>query len=380
MGGGKGSAPPAPDYGPIAAASQKSAELQYQLGQDQLAWAKEQYAQDKAMTAPIIQSMTDTQNLNNDFAKQQMQRYTDVYQPLEDELVQDAQSYASPERKDLEMGRAQASVSQTFDAARQNAQRQLEDFGINPGSTRYAALDIGTRAQQAAAAAGAGNQASQMVDATGRALRSEAINVGRGYPGQVAGTYNTALQAGSGAVNSQLATTASGANTMGTATQYMGLGNQSLNTWANALNMGYQNQLSSWKANQSSSSGLGSALGLGASVLGMFMEDGGEVPAGQALPVTPQGNPGAAVPVQASPTGGRATDDVPAQLSVGEFVVPADVVQWEGEKSFQNLIKKAREAKQQATAKPSIRPLPQGRGAPTFVSHAPQHGALPVAA
>lgn len=374
MGGGKG-APSPPDYGPIAAASEKSAELSFQLGTDQLNWAKQTYAENKGLVQGVVNSMLQAQNLSNDAAGKDRQRYEQQYQPLEDQLVQDAQSYASPERKNLEMGRAGATVAQTFDAARQNAQRQLEDFGINPGSTRYAALDLGARTQQAAATAGAQNQASQLVDATGRALRSEAINVGRGYPGQVAGTYSTALQAGSGAVNSTLATTASGANTMGTAPQYIGLGNQALNVWGNTLNNSYNNQLNAYKASQSSSSGIGSAIGGITGLLGMFMEDGGE-----AVPVTPQGNPGAAVPVQASPTGGQATDDVPAQLTVGEFVVPKDVVMWEGEKSFQKLIQKARQEKQQAVAKPAVGPMPAGRGAPTFVSSAPQRTALPMAA
>jgi hypothetical protein len=38
--------------------------------------------------------------------------------------------------------------------------------------------------------------ARERTDAMGRALRSEAINVGRGYPGQVAQSYGLAQQAG----------------------------------------------------------------------------------------------------------------------------------------------------------------------------------------
>lgn len=366
--GGKSKAPPPPDYGPIAAASQASAELSYKLGQEQLAWAKEQYAQDREISDEVVSRFLRSLDANQESAEKDRARYERVYQPLEDSLAREAQDYASGARKDLEMGRAQAGVAQQFDAARDAATRQLEGFGIDPSSTRYAALDIGMRAQQAAAQAGAGNQAAQQTDAIGRALRSEAINVGRGYPGQIAQTYGTALQSGTGSVNSQLATTQSGANTMGTNTQYMGLGNQALGTWGNTLNMGYQNQLAAYNAqNQANDmSGWGSALGLiGASAV-RFLEDGGAVDGNMTS--------GGAIPAHASPTRGQAVDDVPAQLNVGEFVVPKDVAQWKGEEFFQKLINQSRQAKDQAVAKPSVGVAPVQQ--PTFVSR--PAGALPV--
>ena len=365
--GGKSSAPPPPDYTPIANASKEAAEISAKVAREQLAWAKEQYASDKGITDRVVDQFLDTQETNSINAAKDRARYERIYQPLEDSLAADARSYSSDERKDLEMGRAQASVSQQFDSARDNAARKLESFGVDPTSTRYAAIDMGMRAQQAATSAAAGNQAAQMVDATGRALRSEAINVGKGYPGQIAQTYNTALASGTGAVNSTLAQTASGANTMGTSAQYMGLQNQSLGTWGNALNMGYQNQLAAYKAENEANdmSGWGSALGsLGAAAITKF-EDGGSVD---------DATPGGAIPVGASPTGGKAVDDVPAQLTVGEFVVPKDVAAWKGEEYFQKVIEQSRKAKGEATAKPSVGMAPQQ--APTFVSR--PGGAIPL--
>src|SRR5262249_31085832 len=152
--------------------------------------------------------------------------------------------------------------------ARKGAQRDLESYGINPAATRYAALDIGLRAQEAATKAAAMNQSDQMVDATGRALRTEAINVGRGYPGQIAGTYNTALQAGTGAVNSDLATTASGANTMGTPLGWAGVNQSALNSWGNVLNTSYGNQMAYNKAQNAEAEGWGQALGLVGGIAG----------------------------------------------------------------------------------------------------------------
>ena len=341
--GGKNRAPAPPDYSNVAAASEKAAEYSYQLGKDQLAWAKEQYGKDSAIVGKVVDAALKRTAINDKNAAYDRKRYENVYQPLENQLVRDAKSYASEERQDYEAGRAAATVAEQFEQARQAATRNLESFGVDPSSTRYAALDLGTRVQQAAASAGAANQARAQTEALGRAMRSEAINVGRGYPGQIAGTYATALQSGNSAANAQLAGTASGASTMGTGTQWQGLGNQSIGQWGNTLNAGYNNQIAQFNANQNSSSGLGGLLGVGLGMLPLPFAGGGEVP-----DVTPDGN----VPRSASPSLGRAIDDVPATLTAGEFVVPRDVVEWKGEEFFQKVIEGSRKAKPEAPAQP----------------------------
>lgn len=399
--GGKNSAPPPPDYSGIANASSEAAQLSFQLGREQLAWAREQYYKDREVVDGVVQKASNSLDRNDATAQADRARYEKTYQPLEDDLANDARSYATDERRDKDIGRAQATVATQFDQTRQAALQQLEGFGIDPSSTRYAALDIGTRAAKAAAMAAAGNQAAERVDAMGRALRSEAINVGRGYPGQVAAQYGTALNAGNQAVNSQLAATASGANTMGTAQGWTGTGNQSLGVWGNALTSGYNAQMAQYNANQNSSSGWGSALGLIGGIATKALpfsdervkediEPVGKTNDGQTIyrfrykgDPTPQigliaqevedkypqavktddqglkhvdydkaihaaeGGPiegGRMVPPGASPTRGKAIDDVPARLTVGEFVIPKEVVDYKGQEFFQNLIKKTRQA------------------------------------
>jgi hypothetical protein len=360
MGGGKGGAPPPPDYSQIAAANEKAAAIQAQVSREKLAWAKEQYASDRGITERVVNSALRTQDINDQNAAYDRQRYQNLYQPLENEAIAEAKNFASPERQRLEMGKAQANVAQQFDTARNAATQNLESFGIDPSSTRCAALDQGMRIQQAAASAAAGNQAQAMTEAQGRALRSEAINVGRGYPGQVAATYGTALQAGNQAVNSTLAQTQSGASTMGTGMQWQQGANQSLANWGNTLHQGYQDQMAAYNANNQGS-GWGSALGMigGMAIKGAMtamMAEGGQVPH------------------DASPSSGGAIDDVPARLTAGEFVFPKDVMQWKGEEWAQKQIQSARVAKDQAVAKPAIGPAPNQ--APTFTSR--PASALPV--
>lgn len=50
---------------------------------------------------------------------------------------------------------------------------------------------------------------------------------------------------------------------------------------------------------------------------------------------------GGAIPTEASPSKGAIPDDIPAAVSAGEFVIPADAVRWHGEKTFYGLVEKA---------------------------------------
>lgn len=353
MGLFKDDAPKAPNYQPIADASKDAAKYAYQASQDQLNWAKEQYGLDRELADSLISDMRARSATQDQWAAEDRQRYQETFAPLENQIVQEAKDYDTPERREFEAGRDMATVATQFDAAREAAQRNLEGYGIDPSQTRYAALDIGSRTQQAAAQAGAGNAAMHRVEDTGRALKADAVNLGRGFQVNPLAASQAALAGNQATAGINLGTTASGASTMGTGTQWAGQGNQALGVSANALNMGYNNQLAAYKAGNS---GWGTALGLvGGLASGYaFGAEGGEIEGG-------------GVPPAASPTRGINVDDVPARLTVGEFVVPKDVKEWKGEEFFHKLIEQSRMAK----AKPKQAQVQYGRAPPqrpTFVS------------
>lgn len=359
----KGSDIQAPDYGPLAEASQKSAEYSYKQAQDQLAWAKQTYADNKQVGDQVIDFALGQMDKQSAWADADRARYEDVYQPLEDQAAARAQDYVTPERQEAEAGKAEADVAQEFDRARRAAGDRLEAFGVDPSQVRSGALDLGTRVAQGAAEASAGNQARFRTEQYGDQLMANAINTGKGYPAQTLAAAGQAGASGNQATNTGLATTASGANTMGTGTQWQGLGNQAIGQWGQILNAGFQNQLGANQANQSASSGWGSLLGAGLSLIPGLA-------AGGAIPDDPMG--GGSVPVEASPSQGAIPDDIPAQidgggpakLNAGEFVVPQDVVKWIGEKGMQQFILKSRKEMgdpNQAPAQPQQGPPP---GAP----------------
>lgn len=343
MGGGNDT-PKAPDYGPLIQAMKQSSDFSFAMSQDQLAWAKKVYADNKKVSNIVIDKALGEMDKQIQDAANARQRYKTIYQPLEEQAAYDAQSFASPQRQEFEAGKAEADVAAQFEAARNTAQQRLESFGVDPSQTRSQALDLGTRVAEAAAQASAGNQARQNTEAIGRQLRDQAINVGRGYPAQISGSTAGGSQSGNQAVNTGLATTASGAQTMGTAPMWQQIGNQGVGEWGNLLNTGFSNSLDAWKANQQSSSGIGSALGAIGGLVTAFVEDGGVIPS----PHYAAG--GGPIPASASPSGGAIPDDVPAvvdgqgpaQLNAGEFVVPRDVTAWLGEQQLQKIIMKAR--------------------------------------
>ena len=119
----------------------------------------------------------------------------------------------------------------------------MEGYGIDPSQTRGQALDVGVRTAEAAAKAAAGTGAVQRVEDVGRALRADVVNLGRGVPSQVAQSYSTSLNAGNSANQNALANTASGAQTMGTAPQWMGHSMQGYGSAGQMSNQMYQNQL-----------------------------------------------------------------------------------------------------------------------------------------
>ena len=221
------SAPAAPDYKPIADAQMKASAEQNALSREQLQWAKDQYADAKPYSQRVMSTMADSMETNAATAKKDRARYEEIYQPIETAQAEKAKNWDSDERKALMRGRAGATVGQSFDAADAAATRQLQGFGVNPSDMRMGAINRGAKLMRAASQAGAENNSDVTVDREANALRSEAINVGRGYPGQVAGQYGTSNQSGTAGVGAGNQTTGTYMPALGNGIGWAGLSNQS---------------------------------------------------------------------------------------------------------------------------------------------------------
>ena len=378
-----GSAPSSPDFGPLARAAEGYATQFGQAYQDQLAWAKQQYGNNAAFISNMQNLAGSTAQDLSAAQQQDRARYQSVYQPLEDQQAQQALNYDTPERRELMRGRAEASVASQFDTAGQAAQRQLESYGIDPSATRYGALDIGVRTSKAAAQAAAANQSDLAVEQQGAGLVNQALQTGE----NVAGRANTEAGGAIGGATSATAipnstySTYSGA--LGNPLGFGGLTNTGVGTWNQALSTGYNAALGGYNAQQGASlgaynaytgasnsaagingqqsSGIGSLIGTGAGLAALaFLKDGGTVPGpkgtppgvGGALPVGGHQaiNTGMKVTPGMSPSHGRVTDDVRAQVrgggpilvDEGEFIMPKFATDFFGTKYLHNMIEKAK--------------------------------------
>lgn len=375
MSGGGGQAPPVPDYSGIVTASREMANKFADIWADQLAWAKEQYGENKAFTDRIKGGLATIFDPNIENAKRDRARWETVYQPVEDAMVRDAMTVDSPENMERMRGRAVSNVSLQFDRADEEAKRALEGYGIDPSATRFRALDVGVRTARAAAAAGAANQSDIEMENVGRGMRAGVVNIGRQYPGQIAGEQSTAISAGTGAVGSQNQTYSAAAPALGNPTPWAGLNLQAQGLQQSALNNQFQNAYQNYQTNQNSSSGIGGALGMlgglaasyftggatlpavmagGAIGNQMRFAEGGRVPTGQARAPMRGADMQGRIPMSMSPSAGAVTDDIQAhvpgrgaiRINAGEFVLPRRTTNFYGTKFLHGLIQKADKAMQ----------------------------------
>lgn len=232
-----------------------------------------------------------------------------------DALMRNALTYASPQRIATNVGQAEAGVQQAGEAARQSAIRDLQSYGIDPSSGRYAALDQANRVQTAASAAGAGNQQRMADIAQGTGMQEQAIS---------SGLQNTMVGYGaSNALNSLLST--------GMQLKYPPLGQ-----------MSQSSQESSGQSTSGSYSNSAGGGGGGAAVIphgSYYGQSASSGTGGGSLHVY---NAGGHVSDKESPSDGTAVDDVPANLTAGEFVIPKDVVEYKGKEFFYKLMAAAR--------------------------------------
>lgn len=334
-----GDPPAPPDLGPMSEASAEVARINQETSQEQLTWAREQDTMNRETLSRVLDIQLPAMQAQFDIASADRKRYEEFFRPFEDEWAKEAASYDTEERRQRERGAAVADVSSSFDSSRRNALQRLESYGVDPSTTRNQALDVGVRTQKAMAQAAAATGATRRVEDVGRALKSDVINLGRGALSNAAGFYGAAVGAGSQAVGGATATT--GAST-GAMQSGLGYGAQALQGYgqsAGIQSMGYGNQMTGYNAGVNQTAGMLQGVG---GIAGMFMADGGEVegiPTGAIAGQQQQGMPFQEDGEVYGPSNGTGIDDqVPAQLSEGEFVIPADVVQAKGTEFFEKLL------------------------------------------
>lgn len=213
-----------------AAANAKLAEEAFQ-------WFTSEYdktAPDRAAATARANAVSDAQlgamNFATDEAKRLSQRNQTVFQPLEDQIVADAQTFDTPGRRAQAVAEATAGVENSFGRAQQANTRAMLRMGMSPTGSASAALMQDAALAKAKALAGSTAEATRTVEQQGYARKMDAAGLGKGVVGSQATQQQIATSTGGasvGASGAALGAATSGADLMktgfGTAIQ----GNQS---------------------------------------------------------------------------------------------------------------------------------------------------------
>ena len=195
----------APDYKPMADASEEAARYGYQAATDQLDFAKQQYAEYKPTIDQIAQSQLGLMGEQMRQGKDYYDYMQQQYRPLESQMVQRVKDYNSDAHREQLAQQAAADAGLAFQNTQAANERAMASMGVNPNSGRFAgqqrASELGLAAQRANAMTGTRQQAT----ALGDAMLSNAVGIGRGLVGAGQGAYTMALNAGNSAGGNSMA-------------------------------------------------------------------------------------------------------------------------------------------------------------------------------
>lgn len=292
-----------------------------------------QAKKDSALREQLTNSTVKSMDQQSAIAGEQYQRYKDTFVPVEDRMVKDAMDYDSAGNIERRKGIAAANVNQSFSNAAGQSARLLSRYGLNPNSSAFARENA--KLTNAEALASSGAQTGAAFDTMDRAiaLRAGAAQTGRGLT-------NTALGAFAGSTNSASAAGNISAQGAGVTNQGISAVGQGFNTAiagnqsAGNLYLGqFGAEMQGYNAQQAAIGGLfqGAGMAFGATGgFGMFPRkaDGGYIDRRGLM----MANGG-----EVDGPGGPVDDRIPALLSDGEYVIPADVVKAKGIEFFDNL-------------------------------------------
>lgn len=321
---GKGDAPdPDPLIGQAAKANAETAK-------EALAWYKDLYTNEllpmqkeqQALAKNLVDRYLGSMEKQQQFADKQNAYYESTFKPVEQQMVRDAMNYDSAENISRRQGIAAANVQQQFSNAQQENARNLSRYGLNPNSGAFAATNERLMREAALQKAGASTGAAFDTMDRGIALRAGAANFGRNMPNTAATYYGNANNAGGMAMNTSTQQNQTAVNNAGVMGQGYNQFTQGMNSAGNLMLGDFQGRMQGYAADQQAMAGFAQGVGM---IGGMYLgrkADGGEIHEGHGAVRGP---------------GGPVDDKVPAMLSNGEYVVPADVVKAKGLEFFEKL-------------------------------------------
>lgn len=344
-GGGKGGGAPDPNPGMVASAeaAKTVAASNEKIASDSLAFYRQQYEELKPMFEQITASQLETDAATRKQAQEYYDDYKNTYRPVEQKMVKDALDYNTDAKREQLATTASADVGQAFGIARGQQNRQLAAAGIRPDSNRFAALNSNLLVQEALGKAGAQNKARADAEGLGYARLQDAVSIGKGLPGNSTTSYGVSINAGNAAGANANASYASMNQGYGTALNANNAASNAYGTAGNIYGQEFSGRMQGYNAQQQAKGafwqGIGSLAGSAAGWAKFGAADGGYIDKRKALKYADGGDIHSG-PGSVSGPGGPVDDQVPAMLSHGEYVLPADTVRAIGTDKLDKMVQK----------------------------------------
>ncbi len=342
--GSKGGKAPDPNPGMLASAeaARDIAAIQKSTADEMLAFYKTQYADLKPLLTEVAQTDMNIQKANAARADEYSAYERETFRPLEKKLVQDAEEYSTEGKREELATQAAADVNTAFTNVRGQESRALTRMGVNPNSSRFAALNNQLTLGQAATSAGAMNKTRTDSEQLGFARRMDAASLGRGLAGNASTAYGVSLNAGEGVRTNSMASGAMMGQGYSQAGQAYGGAANSYGTAGNIYGQEFQGRMQGYQAQQQAQGafmqGIGSLAGtIGGAYIMKPKADGGIMRSSRKALKLADGTHVGAGPV--SGPGGPVDDKIPALLSNGEYVLPADTTKAIGKEKLDKLVK-----------------------------------------
>ena len=189
----------------LASSSDYAAELSYKLGQDQLSFEKQQYAEMKPLAERVSASQVAAQEEQLRQGRDYYDYQTGTFRPVEQGLVRQAQEFDTAAYREQLASQAAADVSRAFGVAQGMTTRDQARRGVGPGSGNAMAMNNQNTLAMASARAGAATGARSQAEQLGYARKLDVTGLGRGLAGASTAAYGAATTAGTAGLNSAMA-------------------------------------------------------------------------------------------------------------------------------------------------------------------------------
>lgn len=390
MGGGGDDMPDVPDYSEVIDMLKSTFKVSNQRAQEMWDWGKKAYETNSGVGRTVIANALKQMNFMADQGQKFSDDYWKTYNPAEHKQLENALSMGTPEQLMKERAKAQQDVALKVKSAREAAKDRLRSLGLAPSSIEGSA-DLATRVAEAGMQSAAGNAASDAQEKAARDALAQALQIGQANAGRINPAVAGSLAAGAQGASVGPAIDSAYAGWQGGPGTWAQIGSGAATNVANVKGMGFDQAMKKYEAEQAESDPWGElagtviggiaggpiGAGIGSKVGSYFgFAEGGAIPEPGYTQMFAAG--GGPIPIEASPTDGAVTDDIPAeingsdggvlpaQLNAGEFVMPQDVVKWVGEKGMQQFIMKSRKEMGDPNAAPAQPEMAGGPPPPTM--------------